>query len=61
MLKTLALTVAFGVAAVSAAMPHSFVSTTDSLHEPGSLLVLATALFAVASVMRRHGGGTRRR
>src|SRR5688572_19210963 len=64
MLKVLVLTVIVGgVVAVSAAMPGGFVlvANTDSLREPGAMLLLATALFAIASVVRRRGKPPRRR
>jgi hypothetical protein len=62
MIKTIAfVTAAFSVVVVSAAIPHSAVVAADvSLDEPGGMLVLATALFGLASVVRRHGKGARR-
>jgi len=63
MLKTIAFAVAAcGVAVVSAAIPHSAaaVASDVTLGEPSAMLLLATALFGLASVVRRHGKGARR-
>ena len=61
MVKILAFTVAIGsVVAVSAAIPTGFIADAGSLREPGLMLLLASALFAIASAMRRHGKSPRR-
>ena len=50
-----------GIAVVSAAIPRTAALTGDfTLNEPGAMLLLATALFGLASVVRRHGKGERR-
>jgi hypothetical protein len=60
MLKTTSL-VMVGIAVVSAAIPRTAALTGDfTLNEPGAMLLLATALFGLASVVRRHGKGERR-
>ena len=57
MIKTTALiTAASGVAFVSAAIPRTAALTSHvSLNEPGVMLLLATAFFGLAAVVRRHG------
>jgi hypothetical protein len=62
MLKTIAFAIAAcGVAVVSAAIPHTAAVATDvRLDEPGAMLLMATALFGLASVVRRHGKGAGR-
>jgi hypothetical protein len=62
MLKSIAfVSAACGVVVVSAAIPHGAHFAADvALDEPGSMLVLAMALFGLASMVRRHGKGTRR-
>ena len=58
MIKSFALTfAACGFVVVSAAIPHGAAAANVSLDEPGSMLVLATALFSLASFVRRHGKG----
>jgi hypothetical protein len=61
MLKSIAFVIAAcGVVVVSAAIPHGAAVAADvALDEPGSMLVLGTALFGLASVVRRHGKARR--
>ncbi len=60
MIKSIVFVIACGVVAVSAAIPHSAAVAADvTLDEPGSMLLLATAFFGLASVVRRHGKGPR--
>ena len=61
MLKTTSLVMVAGIAVVSAAIPRTAaLAGVFSLNEPGAMLLLATALFGLASVVRRHGKGERR-
>jgi hypothetical protein len=62
MIKSICFVIAAcGVVVVSAAIPHGAAAAADvTLDEPGAMLVLATALFGLASVVRRHGKGPRR-
>jgi hypothetical protein len=57
MIKSIAfVSAACGVVVVSAAIPHgAAIGAATALDEPGSMLVLAMALFGLASAVRRHG------
>jgi hypothetical protein len=59
MIKSIAfVSAACGVVVVSAAIPHgAHIAADVALDEPGSMLVLAMALFGLASVVRRQGKG----
>jgi hypothetical protein len=58
MLKTTSLVMVASVAIVSTAIPRTAALAGDlTLNEPGAMLVLATVLFGLASVVRRHGKG----
>lgn len=58
MLKTTSFVMAAGIAVGSAAIPRSAGLVGDmTLNEPGAMLLLAMALFGLASVVRRHGKG----
>jgi hypothetical protein len=61
-MKTTIFTVAaIGIVAGSAAIPARMLTTGGaSLGEPGTMLLLATALFGVAAVLRRSRGGAPR-
>ena len=61
MLKTTSFFMVALVAVGSAAMPRTAALAGDiTLDEPGAMLLLATALFGLASIVRRHGKGERR-
>jgi hypothetical protein len=61
MLKTTSLMMVAGIAVVSTAIPRTAaLAGTFTLNEPGAMLLLATALFGLASIVRRHGKGERR-
>ena len=61
MLKALFFTMIAGtLVAVSAGMPLSVAAGIAPLQEAGSMLLLGTALFAIASAVRRHGKSDRR-
>ena len=60
MLKTTSLVMVAGIAVVSTAIPRTAALAAFSLNEPGAMLLLATALFGLASIVRRHGKGERR-
>jgi hypothetical protein len=62
MIKSIAfVSAACGVVFVSAGIPHGAAIAADvALDEPSSMLVLAVALFGLASMVRRHGKGPRR-
>ena len=50
-----------GIAVVSAGIPRTAaLAGVFTLNEPGSMLLLATVLFGLASVVRRHGKGAPR-
>ena len=50
-----------GIAVVSTAIPRTAALAGNfTLNEPGAMLLLATALFGLASIVRRHGKGERR-
>jgi hypothetical protein len=47
-----------GIAVVSAAIPRTAaLAGAFTLNEPGAMLLLATALFGLAAVVRRRGKG----
>jgi len=61
MLKTTSFVMVACVAVVSTAIPRTAALATDvTLNEPGSMLLLATALFGLASIVRRRGKGENR-
>jgi hypothetical protein len=61
MLKTTSFVMVACVAVVSAAIPRTAaLAPAITLGEPGAMLLLATALFGLASIVRRHGKGARR-
>jgi hypothetical protein len=58
MLKTTSLVMVAGIAVVSAAIPRTAaLAGAFTLNEPGAMLLLATALFGLAAVVRRRGKG----
>jgi hypothetical protein len=58
MLNTTSFAMVASVVVVSAAMPSTAALGSGlTLGEPGSMLLLATALFGLASIVRRYGKG----
>ena len=56
MLKTTSFVMVASIAVVSAAIPRTAsLAGNITLDEPGAMLLLATALFGLASVVRRYG------
>ena len=61
MLKTTSFAMVAFVAVVSAAIPRTAALAGHIvLDEPDTMLLLAMALFGLASIVRRHGKGERR-
>ena len=60
MLKTTSLVMVAGIVVVSAAIPRTAsLAGHITLNEPGAMLLLATVLFGLASVVRRYGKSER--